>query len=164
MISRPRLANARRRGTAGPARDAIGARRAAGVGTVRPRRRRSPAPRDRRATGSASASRRFARLTHVIHPSRRRCDVFPKQAKTNNKKAKSAATPRKASSAWTDAENAALAAGVAKHGAGTSLPETRSATIAEHPARFPDVRADRARGKIAPASFGDEPSEDDDDV
>lgn len=98
------------------------------------------------ATGSASASRRFARLTYVIHPSRRRCDVFPKQAKTNNKKAKSAATPRKASSAWTAAENAALAAGVAKHGAGTSPPETRSATIAEHPARFPHVRADaRAR-------------------
>ena len=48
LISRPRLANARRRGTAGPARDAIGARRAAGVGTARPRRRRSPAPLHRK--------------------------------------------------------------------------------------------------------------------
>ena len=57
------LANAWRRGTAGPARDAIGARRAAGVGTARPRRRRDPVPRDRRTTGSASTSRRFAPLT-----------------------------------------------------------------------------------------------------
>ena len=63
LISQPRLANARRRGTAGPARDAICARRAAAVGTARPRRRRNPAPRDRRTIGSASASRRFARLT-----------------------------------------------------------------------------------------------------
>ena len=63
LISQPRLANARRRGTAGPARDAICARRAAAVGTARPRRRQNPAPRDRRTIGSASASRRFARLT-----------------------------------------------------------------------------------------------------
>ena len=63
LISQPRLANARRRGTAGPARDAICARRAAAVGTARPRRLQNPAPRDRRTIGSASASRRFARLT-----------------------------------------------------------------------------------------------------
>lgn len=49
----------------------------------------------------------------------RRSDEFP-QAKPNNKKAKSSSTtPRKASSAWTEVETSALAAGVAKHGAGT---------------------------------------------
>ena len=60
------------------------------------------------------------------------------QAKANNKKAKSSATtPRKASSAWTETETSALAAGVAKHGAGTLL-------LLSHPVI------------IIPATLGDE--------
>jgi hypothetical protein len=74
--------------------------------------------------------------------------IFPipsPQAKTNNKKA-TKATPRKASSAWTDAETAALTAGVKKHGTGAFDP----------PPIFPRRPADRrdsTRRRIANGQF-----------
>ena len=96
-------------------------------------------------------SRAAARARVVLAPpslTPRRHHIFPipsPQAKTNNKKA-TKATPRKASSAWTEAETAALTAGVKKHGTGAFDP----------PPIFPRRPADRrdsTRRRIANGQF-----------
>ena len=94
----------------------------------------------------------ISRATRVVLPppslTSRRHHIFlipSPQAKTNNKKA-SKATPRKASSAWTEAETAALTAGVKKHGTGAFAP----------PSIFPRRPADRrdsTRRRVANGQF-----------